>query len=138
MPQRHLLSAHVRRLPVHPPALQRGRRPHPWSTLVWRGPRPGLVKRLCEDSCAGFTRNGVCDEGRPTLPYRALWRRQQDPAQSVYQVYCDLGTDCGDCGTWVRPALPAGALPIAAATHQTARCLRCGCRLAAGFTPARA
>ncbi|KAL4449441.1 hypothetical protein ABPG77_007085 [Micractinium sp. CCAP 211/92] len=79
---------------------KRGRRPHPWSTLVWRGPRPGLVKRLCEDSCAGFTRNGVCDEGRPTLPYRALWRRQQDPAQSVYQVYCDLGTDCGDCGTW--------------------------------------
>ncbi|KAL4427804.1 hypothetical protein ABPG75_001893 [Micractinium tetrahymenae] len=79
---------------------KRGRRDQPWSTLVWRGPKPGLVKRLCEDSCTGFTRNGVCDEGRPTLPYRALWRRQQDPAQSVFQVHCDLGTDCGDCGTW--------------------------------------
>lgn len=95
----------------------------PWSTLVWRGPRPGLVKRLCEDSCSGFTRNGVCDEGRPTLAYRALWRRQQDPAQSVYQVHCDLGTDCGDCGTWVRPPHRPAAQPTHTACAADARAL---------------
>lgn len=136
----HLDDSQVLPLCQHPPApapptrprspacpgLQRGRRSRPWSTLVWRGQRPGLVKRLCEDSCAGFTRNGVCDEGRPTLPYRALWRRQQDPAQSVYQVHCDLGTDCGDCGTWVRRR-PLGPPLGATAACQAVRAAHC-CR----------
>ncbi|PNH06979.1 hypothetical protein TSOC_006593 [Tetrabaena socialis] len=52
---------------------------------------PGLpVKEVCTNSCSK-ARNGVCEEGRAgkvhiTAPH--------------LMVYCDLGTDCDDCGPW--------------------------------------
>ncbi|KXZ44545.1 hypothetical protein GPECTOR_65g163 [Gonium pectorale] len=52
---------------------------------------PGLpVREVCTNACSK-ARNGVCEEGRPgkvqvNAPYM--------------MAYCDLGTDCEDCGPW--------------------------------------
>ena len=59
---------------------------------------PAAVKSVCENTCTGYTRNGVCDEGRPNA--QAPPESQPDSA-AVFEVLCDLGTDCGDCGPWV-------------------------------------
>lgn len=61
-------------------------------------PAPAAVKSVCENTCAGFTNNGICDEGRPNA--QATPESQPDSA-AVFEVQCDLGTDCGDCGPWV-------------------------------------
>lgn len=62
-------------------------------------PALGAVKSVCENSCAGFANNGVCDEGRPNV--QATAESLPDSA-AVFEVQCDLGTDCADCGPWVR------------------------------------
>ena len=37
-------------------------------------------------------KDGVCDEGRVSL--------SGPPDRPAAPVFCDLGTDCGDCGPW--------------------------------------
>lgn len=68
-----------------------------WGPTSKVAQRPGsaIVKRVCEDTCLGHASNGVCDEGRPAL----LEGHQTDI--STFEVFCDLGTDCSDCGAWV-------------------------------------
>ncbi|GFR50178.1 hypothetical protein Agub_g12345 [Astrephomene gubernaculifera] len=54
-----------------------------------------LPKReICTNTCSK-ARNGVCEEGRPG--------RAQVNAPYL-MAYCDLGTDCEDCGPWVTTA----------------------------------
>ncbi|EFN60043.1 hypothetical protein CHLNCDRAFT_133271 [Chlorella variabilis] len=89
---------------------KRGRRAVPAgnASLVWQGEGYAPSRHKCEDSCAGFTRNGVCNEGRATV--QNAWSRQrveQDPANAALEVLCDLGTDCGDCGPWLHTATDA-------------------------------
>lgn len=55
------------------------------------------VKTVCEDSCAGHASNGVCDDGRPEVKLKA----GTTDTNTIYEVHCDLGTDCSDCGAWV-------------------------------------
>lgn len=47
---------------------------------------------MCMNTC-NRARNGVCEEGRPGL------RKPAAPA-AYLMAYCDLGTDCDDCGPW--------------------------------------
>ncbi|PRW60388.1 A disintegrin and metallo ase with thrombospondin motifs 12 [Chlorella sorokiniana] len=61
-------------------------------------PGPAAVKSVCENTCTGFAKNGVCDEGRPNA--KATLETQPDSA-AIFEVQCDLGTDCDDCGPWV-------------------------------------
>lgn len=58
------------------------------------------VKTVCEDTCPGHAKNGVCNDGRPTP------ENDQTDSMTIFEVLCDLGTDCSDCGPWVR-MLPA-------------------------------
>lgn len=117
--------------PQKAPRLHSQRRP----SLVYQGGGYAPPRRVCEDSCTGFTRNGVCDEGRPTH-WRAMTRNrrkrqyQQDPSAALYTVHCDLGTDCLDCGPWVRrlgarAVLPWCGVPAAASRLPPAPALPC-------------
>ena len=56
-------------------------------------------RSVCSDTCEGFARNGVCDEGRRRADAPP---GQQPDSQAIFPVHCDLGTDCADCGPWVR------------------------------------
>ncbi|GFR45755.1 hypothetical protein Agub_g7170 [Astrephomene gubernaculifera] len=54
------------------------------------GPSPPL-REVCHNTC-NRARNGVCEEGRPG---------PGGPLSATYlMAYCDLGTDCEDCGPW--------------------------------------
>ncbi|KAL4449442.1 hypothetical protein ABPG77_007086 [Micractinium sp. CCAP 211/92] len=53
------------------------------------------VKTVCEDTCPGHAKNGVCNDGRPTP------EKDQTDSMTIFEVLCDLGTDCSDCGPWV-------------------------------------
>ncbi|KAL4427805.1 hypothetical protein ABPG75_001894 [Micractinium tetrahymenae] len=53
------------------------------------------VKTVCEDTCPGHAKNGVCNEGRPTPD------KDESDSLTIFEVLCDLGTDCSDCGPWV-------------------------------------
>jgi hypothetical protein len=55
------------------------------------------VKTVCEDSCPGRAGDGVCNEGRPHAKADAPPEKL-----AILEVHCDLGTDCSDCGPWVR------------------------------------
>ncbi|GIL87966.1 hypothetical protein Vretimale_6338 [Volvox reticuliferus] len=48
------------------------------------------ARSICLDTC-NKARNGVCEEGRPG---KAAIKAVQ------LMAYCDLGTDCEDCGPW--------------------------------------
>lgn len=63
------------------------------------------VKTVCEDSCPGQAKNGVCNDGRPTPD------KDQTDSMTIFEVLCDLGTDCSDCGPWVRAPHAAQAAP---------------------------
>ena len=56
----------------------------PWDKRMVR-------RRVCHDSCP-TARNGACDEGRVGTSGVV--------APDSFQVTCDLGTDCTDCGAW--------------------------------------
>lgn len=65
---------------------------------------------ICYNTCSR-ARDGICNEGRvnmssvntiPTIDNRPVGERP--PA---VRVYCDLGTDCADCGVWQPLAKPA-------------------------------
>lgn len=45
-------------------------------------------KRVCDDSC-DRAKNGICDDGS-----------KSNPTDNT-RVWCDLGTDCSDCGAWI-------------------------------------
>lgn len=60
----------------------------------------GGVKTVCEDTCPGRARDGVCNEGRPHAKADAPPEKL-----AVFEVDCDLGTDCSDCGPWVCSAI---------------------------------
>ncbi|KAK9785855.1 hypothetical protein WJX73_004640 [Symbiochloris irregularis] len=45
-------------------------------------------QRVCDDSCPGHAKNNKCDDGRGA----AL------PGGRAVRAWCDLGTDCSDCG----------------------------------------
>ena len=53
---------------------------------------------MCEDTCPGHARNGVCNDGRPTPD------KDETDSMTIFEVLCDLGTDCSDCGPWVSTA----------------------------------
>ncbi|KAG2452620.1 hypothetical protein HYH02_002857 [Chlamydomonas schloesseri] len=57
-----------------------------------------LPRVVCTNSCSK-ARNGVCEEGRVA---RAVAEAgvSQEAANREVLVYCDLGTDCEDCGPW--------------------------------------
>lgn len=59
-------------------------------------PAGGAPKTVCSDTCSR-AKDGVCDEGRPNITAGA-----QQSTSPVQAVHCDLGTDCTDCGPWVR------------------------------------
>eukprot|EP00798_Chlamydomonas_sp_ICE-L_P021023 gene21023-27890_t len=52
--------------------------------------KPKPVQPVCSNTCFK-AKNGYCDEGRGPLP------TLHDQYTSVF---CDLGTDCDDCGPW--------------------------------------
>lgn len=56
-------------------------------------------KTVCSDTCPGHASDGICDEGRPNVTAGAGAQQTGSPVQAVH---CDLGTDCSDCGPWVR------------------------------------
>ena len=49
-------------------------------------------EEICSDTCP-YSRDGVCQEGRADV-------NGTDSGTGPYQVMCDLGTDCSDCGAW--------------------------------------
>ncbi|KAL6746244.1 hypothetical protein V8C86DRAFT_3149980 [Haematococcus lacustris] len=53
---------------------------------------------VCLNTCIK-ARNGECNDGRPKLGATDIG--------VPYEVLCDLGTDCDDCGAWV----PSGHVP---------------------------
>eukprot|EP00879_Flechtneria_rotunda_P018331 GHRR01019228.1.p1 GENE.GHRR01019228.1~~GHRR01019228.1.p1 ORF type:complete len:561 (+),score=158.07 GHRR01019228.1:121-1683(+) len=71
--------------------------------------RQHTAASYCQNSCFK-ARDGVCDEGRPSLDtakqqwHWKLMRPQQQQQTAlppgVSAVHCDLGTDCSDCGPW--------------------------------------
>lgn len=68
------------------------------STTTQSGPA-----RICNEECgAPYSRNGVCDDGRPEPVASSSYTGLQRP------VLCDLGTDCADCGAFDAPAGEAG------------------------------
>ncbi|KAG2497667.1 hypothetical protein HYH03_004406 [Edaphochlamys debaryana] len=75
-----------------------------WSAASCHGRLiPGLpVRQICTNSC-NLAKNGVCEEGR--LSKNA---GPEDDLEKPVVVYCDLGTDCDDCGPWNTTA-PAAA-----------------------------
>eukprot|EP00887_Chlorella_sp_A99_P003278 scaffold9.g3278.t1 len=64
----------------------------------------GLV-RICSDACPR-AKNGVCDDGRPGPG-------QAEAPHQRFEVHCDLGTDCSDCGAFDAPAAVANWRPVA-------------------------
>ena len=70
-----------------------------WTT--WCGPYYGwseividlACSGVCEDTCAGFAHDGVCDDGGPG---------DADPDDP-----CTFGTDCADCGTRISDGMDA-------------------------------
>ncbi|CAL8462169.1 g1700 [Coccomyxa elongata] len=60
------------------------------------------ISTTCTDTCIGHSSNGICEDGRG----------------GDGRVYCDLGTDCADCGPWTH-AMPSSlgeaqaSLPVA-------------------------
>ncbi|KAG2497657.1 hypothetical protein HYH03_004396 [Edaphochlamys debaryana] len=66
--------------------------------LVQAATPDASIRSVCTNTC-NLARNGVCEEGRA------------GPGQQLTDsaiVYCDLGTDCDDCGPWNTTA-PAAA-----------------------------
>uniref|UniRef100_A0A7R9VX54 Methyltransferase FkbM domain-containing protein n=1 Tax=Chlamydomonas euryale TaxID=1486919 RepID=A0A7R9VX54_9CHLO len=60
---------------------------------------PGPV---CFNTCTR-ARDGVCDEGR----YNVSGPLSMMTEATAHQAYCDLGTDCEDCGAWEPTAAPS-------------------------------
>ncbi|EFJ49709.1 hypothetical protein VOLCADRAFT_89700 [Volvox carteri f. nagariensis] len=63
------------------------------------------VRSQCSNTCFKAL-DGICDEGRPpsnaTLPSGTdAQLRGVEGNSQVSELFCDLGTDCGDCGPWV-------------------------------------
>eukprot|EP00798_Chlamydomonas_sp_ICE-L_P022341 gene22341-29430_t len=62
---------------------------------------PGIAKKsmdpICTNTC-NKSKNGVCDDGREA-------GQHNNPGQNFMFVFCDLGTDCNDCGPW-QPDVP--------------------------------
>lgn len=48
-------------------------------------------RKVCQNTCSK-AKNGVCEDGRPP--------KGSKPGSPTRMVYCDLGTDCDDCGPW--------------------------------------
>jgi hypothetical protein len=101
------------------------------AALVAFAPRGGAAPvrtTACADTC-GTARDGVCDEGRPAagaLP-------NTPPSGGYWNVTCDLGTDCNDCGAWT-----SAGTAEAAAWRPVAEILAAGYSLrakAAAFSP---
>lgn len=67
--------------------------------------RRAITARICKNTCP-FANDGVCQEGRPTVPGGGFANKQlqtkdeQQRGQRYNAVKCDLGTDCNDCGAW--------------------------------------
>lgn len=70
-----------------------------WSaTAATSIPEPVPV-RICSEECGvPYSRNGMCDDGRPEPSNASAYDG------TVRQVLCDLGTDCADCGAFETPA----------------------------------
>ncbi|EIE24267.1 hypothetical protein COCSUDRAFT_65824 [Coccomyxa subellipsoidea C-169] len=49
----------------------------PWERIL-------VNRTTCSNTCVGHSSNGICEDGRG----------------GDGRVYCDLGTDCADCGPW--------------------------------------
>lgn len=78
------------------------------------------MARICSEECgAPYSRNGICDDGRPTLAgggagAPAAAGDGTSSLEGRRPVHCDLGTDCTDCGAFVAPhGEAAGWRPIA-------------------------
>uniref|UniRef100_A0A7S0RP63 Methyltransferase FkbM domain-containing protein n=1 Tax=Chlamydomonas leiostraca TaxID=1034604 RepID=A0A7S0RP63_9CHLO len=67
---------------------------------VTRHLAPQHLKPLCTNTCKK-AKDGVCDDGR--------FKPGAQKDTSVRKVFCDLGTDCDDCGPWE----PSGDVPWA-------------------------
>jgi len=52
---------------------------------------------VCHDSCA-TAKDGICQEGRPGVGPGGF--PSYDELDLPHRVFCDLGTDCSDCGPW--------------------------------------
>jgi hypothetical protein len=92
------------------------------------GAAPVRTPTACADSCA-TARDGVCDEGRPA----AGAPPDTPPPGGYWNVTCDLGTDCNDCGAWT-----SAGTAEAAAWRPVAEILAAGYSLrakAAAFPP---
>ena len=90
-----------------------------------------MLLRLCADTCASHARNGVCEDGGGLLREGGLGNatargpRLPDGAMAPeHMLFCDLGSDCTDCGArylprpttleQAMPAAPRGARATAA------------------------
>ncbi len=79
----------------------------------WEGPLKKLT--LCSDECV-HAKDNVCQEGRPK-------KGTQVVSGSGYDVLCDLGTDCSDCGAWEfeGPEVAAQWRPVAEVKKKNVR-----------------